>query len=379
MRVGTENKKRAYDLLFLLLSGGPVTQKISSTVSVKWQKEDWEALILIAFSQGVSGLFYYACEGRPELGWVPQWVSERLRKDYYVNFGRNMILSDELDRFCRLCDEKELPVLLMRGATFFQSIYPTVGVRPMIDLDLVVRQEDLSLCCEVLEALGYAPFPGYPFFYEKEDVYFDLHVDKAGFWKAPRWPTQLRIDDLDLWERTVSFQGHAYVRMMSLHDSLLSCCDHLQMHSFNRLIWFMDIIYLMRSEKPGFDWEGCLARAKEIGLDRSFCLVVEFLAANGVTDLPPNWLNIRPRLNWFEKKVRSKLLRNEREDLPGELISWLAIPGLSNKLKVVWDILSTRTTSLEGDKERIGLWGEKRIFRLIRQSFRKALKAVRKK
>lgn len=68
----------------------------------------------------------------------------RLKKEYQWSLARNMILFDELGRVLEAFNEAGIDVIVLKGAALAQTIYPDIALRPMGDVDLLVKKEGLE-------------------------------------------------------------------------------------------------------------------------------------------------------------------------------------------------------------------------------------------
>lgn len=126
-----------------LLDGGPVR---------------WQRLVDLARWHRVSPLLWELLRERAEpLGFdVPSGVLVALRDDVRGATARSLNLRFELDRILTLLDEAAIPAMLLKGAALVEAVYPHPGLRPMVDLDILIRREDLERAHATLaSALGY--------------------------------------------------------------------------------------------------------------------------------------------------------------------------------------------------------------------------------
>ncbi len=99
----------------------------------------------------------------------PKDVVRKLREKYLANAYRNTVLFHRLTELVARLNHKEIPVILLKGAHLAEFIYRDISLRPMSDLDILVREEHLS------EVVQIAFSAGYRFFYDKENA-----KDKSG-------------------------------------------------------------------------------------------------------------------------------------------------------------------------------------------------------
>ncbi len=90
---------------------------------------------------------------------APEGASPILRKAYYESAARNLLLFEALDELTVDFDARGLRPVILKGADFARRLYPSPAVRPMSDLDLWVRPEEVERAESALASLGYSPVP----------------------------------------------------------------------------------------------------------------------------------------------------------------------------------------------------------------------------
>src|SRR3954468_1093799 len=102
----------------------------------------WEPYVDWAIGQGLAPLAAYNLEYRLGGAGAPQWARDRLLSLYQGSLNDNVM---KLVNFKRAVDELSgRKVLLLGGASFAESVYPHVAFRPVAELELWVRAEDLD-------------------------------------------------------------------------------------------------------------------------------------------------------------------------------------------------------------------------------------------
>lgn len=102
----------------------------------------WEAYVDWAISQGLAPLAAYNLEYRLGGAGAPEWVRDRLMSIYTGSVNDNVM---KLVNFKRAVDELEgRKLLLLGGAAFAEALYPHVGFRPVLEIELLVRKVDVE-------------------------------------------------------------------------------------------------------------------------------------------------------------------------------------------------------------------------------------------
>lgn len=86
---------------------------------------------------------------------VPAFVAARLRDHYRATVLRNRMLLGALEEITALCAAKDIEIIPLKGATLARRLYRDPGLRPMQDLDLLVRPEAAAAAGRALRGAGY--------------------------------------------------------------------------------------------------------------------------------------------------------------------------------------------------------------------------------
>jgi hypothetical protein len=120
----------------------------------------WDALLKQAAWQRLSGLVAYHLMS-PELrALVPPQVQQMLRQIRYNNLARNMLLQKSLAELLTDFLKEEIPVIVLKGSALLENVYGSIDLRPMGDLDIMVRPEHLYRAEAIAFRHGYIHLTG---------------------------------------------------------------------------------------------------------------------------------------------------------------------------------------------------------------------------
>lgn len=233
---------------------------------------DWELMLDLARSQGVSALLYAAVRGQDL---VPEEIEATLRADYFGNARRNLLLFKELEAVLQRLDEAGVEVILLKGVALAEGVYGNPAVRPMTDLDLLVREEDVGKALELLSALGYETH--HPDLHPRDLL---LHTNELMLQKTGTINTLIEVHwrifwfeyyrdvlmVVNLFERSQTFNlGTTTALMLGPEDLILHLCGHLLHHYEDEeafpLIWLYDVAVVLHYYASDIDWEQVFERA----------------------------------------------------------------------------------------------------------------------
>jgi len=233
--------------------------------------DDWDCLSTYALYQDVGPVLYRRI-GR--LGVMPGAPASRMRDACRASAAKNLLLFADLGKILRATQAAGIPVIPLKGAFLAEAVYGDIALRPMADLDLLVKPADLPRAVQALRDLGY-----------DSDQPFDPVAQQAGFQDMPpmrrpggamvelHWTlvTPLcgaRIADEELqgiWERSVPATiAGVPSRALSPEDLLLHLCMHVSVHhrfADVGLKSFVDMAEVARHYENTLDWAAFAERA----------------------------------------------------------------------------------------------------------------------
>ena len=250
---------------------------------------------------------------------------ERCAQAYYHTVARNLLIYRELSRILTaLRGEGEgLPVVVLKGAALATTLYPSIGLRPMGDVDLLVPQARLSEALACLKALGYIePTPDMaPGVNRAVGHHVGLHGGKdiplrveahwilaagehdrhapsmAWFWRqTEEWNMEngewKREDGAQLLRSPVHFPPSIFQLTPTAH--LLYLAAHLMLQHGGaqaQLLWFYDIDLMVRRKADRLDWDELLRRAREFRWAAALHAALQGAQDRFDTPLPQGFLN----------------------------------------------------------------------------------------
>jgi hypothetical protein len=169
--------------------------------------------------------------------------------------------------------DNQLPVIALKGLSLAKTIYGDIALRPMSDMDLLVKEEDLVRAGRILLTLGYKPhFPAWesilkthhhlPPFTNKNGAMIELH------WNIVTPDSPIKVDLDGLWERACLIKvDNVEVRAFSPEDLFLHLCIHACVHLQTGLglMPLCDMAGLIKTSGDKIDWQIVIERATRWG------------------------------------------------------------------------------------------------------------------
>ncbi len=118
----------------------------------------WEQYVEWAIAQGLAPLASYNLEYRLPSANAPEWVRDQLLTIYSGSVNDNVM---KLVNFKRCVDELEgRQVLILGAAAFADALYPHVGFRPVLEIQILLRRMDVEGFTGYLAQHDFRPEPG---------------------------------------------------------------------------------------------------------------------------------------------------------------------------------------------------------------------------
>ena len=113
---------------------------------------DWEQLWRIVVAERCIGLFHQATR---DTNMLPSDLSAAVQDAYFQIGVQNILRYRELEAIIDRLDANGVDVALLKGVVLAQLVYGNLALRPMMDIDLLIRREHAEAALEALAQLGY--------------------------------------------------------------------------------------------------------------------------------------------------------------------------------------------------------------------------------
>jgi hypothetical protein len=237
-----------------------------------FSEADWDLFFRMAKAEGVAPLMYHAMTRSAFR--APEATRLKLQSVYYETAAFNQVLLTEMERVVQALNDAGIPVIVLKGAALAWTVYPDPALRPMNDLDLLVKTEDLERAKELIFSLGYhEPIPemarginrmtGHAYYLVKnnrEGMIIELH------WNLVSGDYDSRTPSIDwVWNNKLLLESNHSKNNIPIDVStllpellLIYLIGHLVLQhgkSTSRLIWLYEIYFLFISLDKEINWE----------------------------------------------------------------------------------------------------------------------------
>ncbi|MHB1270918.1 MAG: nucleotidyltransferase domain-containing protein [Thermoleophilia bacterium] len=233
---------------------------------------NWGILVSQSLKHGTCG-FLYRNTIKAGVELVPTEIQEQLKK-YYMMFALSgMRQLAEFIPVAKALEDHGVPIMVLKGAAVVESIYGgDFGLRPMSDIDILVREQDWPKIYELLKKTVFKPagkdFSAIMPKLTRYDV--EAHVQFAS---TSGSCLEFQFDLLTLgigmrdvtgvWNRSQeSVIEGIRVRVPGPEDQLLHMVVHANRHGCARLKWLVDIVETLQNS-DSLDWDLFLEIARK--------------------------------------------------------------------------------------------------------------------
>lgn len=229
---------------------------------------------------------------------IPDELWGQLRHAYFSATGRNLKVLNNMGKILNAFQEKEIPVIGLKGIFLVENVYHSIGLRTFCDLDLMVPKNKLHSTIQCLEDLGFQLST----YFNLRDINRDIkHVPPMAHtnglfveihWTILEEDEPFTIDTEGLWQRAMPAQiAGADVFALGYEDLILHLCTHMayQHHLQAGLRNLYDIYAVIKKHPDDIDWDLLVEIAKSWRAERviwiSFKLLEEILSLKLPTDI----------------------------------------------------------------------------------------------
>ena len=122
-----------------------------------WDTNDWEAARWAVQVYGIGPLLDRAAESWPDADALHPVFRSYLAEQRRLSGERVALLLQDLAEILRACEQEQIAAIPLKGSLLATLYYAEPGLRPMNDLDLLVRPADEQRMLRLLERLRYQP------------------------------------------------------------------------------------------------------------------------------------------------------------------------------------------------------------------------------
>lgn len=248
---------------------------------------------------------------------VPSKVMDFFKIRYYSTLLMNNYFREEFINLTEVFIKEDIAMLPIKGMALLGDIYNLESPRPMADIDILVKKQDLERAEGILIKCNYVKD-----FREGSELYWknkncNIPFKKNGRGRTVELHFALDLERFDmgalpkLWKRlrTINTNG-TEIKLLSPEDTLFSLALHQR--RFGKRLCLkntLDIVLLIKKYKDNFDWDYVL-KAARAGKARSTIFFALFQSKILLGTLIPDFVWESLRVSLLRKKLVVQLIKD---------------------------------------------------------------------
>ena len=227
---------------------------------------------------------------------------------FYTTASQNLITIHYLRELIERLEKKGPEVLFFRGVSLLGDVYPSLGDRGMLDVDVLVRERDKGRLEEVLKNMGLQE--NEPGVFGRIGFILDVHTSFLTPIRSILGGSCLTISLKEIFQRSISKQlDDIEIKIPCPEHLFISTAFHLQSHSF---VWekgWKDLVRIRQYYR--LSDEAILSEAKRMGAEKTLAYLNSLRPK-----LFPSWKdNLSRGERWIIKRVKEGKLNQNFGDL----------------------------------------------------------------
>ncbi|RMF94397.1 MAG: lasso peptide biosynthesis B2 protein [Nitrospinota bacterium] len=260
---------------------------------------NWQEITEMAVHYSLVPLLYTSLQRLDKKARLPAGTMMQLKTLYHQHAVQNLHMRKRLQEILSAFAKAGVPVVVLKGAALAEVVYPHIALRPMRDLDLLVRREDTGEADRLLRRLHYTALspPRFaawyrehhhlaPYMNRDRTLALELHHHLV----PPHIGVQVPVQDLWQRARPVSIASIPTL-ILAPEDLLLHLCLHLayldRFLGVGKLRALYDMALTIQRYQGELDWERLLGRGQAYKVDRGMYATLwlaRHIAGAGIPD-----------------------------------------------------------------------------------------------
>jgi len=234
------------------------------------QAVNWDQIIILALYNNIAPIIYRnLSQFDSEL--VPEETRETLKSYYTKSFLRTAPIFSDISKLLKEFNALNLKVIVLKGGSLAEQLYQDFSLRPMKDVDILVRKDDWP---QIKSTLSKFNFKGI-----KDPLELDLlagiSIDQQIAYENKNqtkieFKFNLFVLDFpdfnteDYWQDCIKIKvGGIDTYSLSLENQIVYLSSRMISCGFRNLLWFCDLRELINTYREKINWKKIIIEAKE--------------------------------------------------------------------------------------------------------------------
>ena len=306
----------------------------SGTLPSDLTAPEWQTMLDQASVQGLT----FWLQGFPGL---PASLREQVHQECLGMTARNLALAGELRMLLRAFRDHGIPCLPLRGLALAERLYGSVPPRPMGDIDLLVRKEDLARIQALFQDLGFSEMDRRPGFAGAFSYTLKFFVERSVMvivephWTIAYPPFADRIDMEAVWSRCTRARVVGEETLsLGREDLLVHLCLHLTHRDDAPFLWLYELDRYLREEAGAMRWDLFVSVSREARVEQLVGHALNEAVSNLGAPVPSVVFNSLGRHEpGHARPLAQRLVETPTVDGVESLANFFALNGLGAKFR----------------------------------------------
>jgi len=279
----------------LLYSIGACGQRIDIDKLMQLSAGDWDEIITYLESHRIAALFYYRLKSENLDSYIPNEFIKKLQEIHRCTVDDNVRMYFKISKVFSTLANEGIPFIVQKGAVLAESVYPSIGLRPMCDVDILAKREDMGTLEKVMSNLGWMANSDIPL--SDGDVNAPIAINYLS--ELNQIELHLNIHEIptfDPWVNAYTAKiASNDVLVMGKSDFLIHLCLHLYTHFYKQkgsnLIWWCDILEFIKRYEHEINWDYMIKIAREYDVENPIHHILYLIKDKLGGQVPSDFLN----------------------------------------------------------------------------------------
>ena len=364
-----DNSATFIDLMLWQCGAHHLTQRDRAQLhdlGMRLSQADWQSLQERSHAEGMDALVLAHAAEAGLLPVMPAQVAQALMASYRTNWIWNRRLRGEQQRIVDAILARGIDVVLVKGVTLAARYYGEIALRPIGDIDLLVRPEDAADCGRILSSCGYAPLPG-----RETPTQWHALVNRALAYRgnagitidvhwalASQPPYVAAFPQAEIWgsAEDLAPTGQSARRLSTADELRFLCYHYAAQHRDKRLIWLVDIAEILRALPSSWEWTQFVTDTIDRGLAKPVAVALDTAQhALGVKVPAKALLELHVAASHWKERMAWRAAQTSRYGIKAMYEHLKVQDGIAGQLAFAWQGLlwhailpaRTRVTALK--------------------------------
>jgi hypothetical protein len=263
---------------------------------------DWARISFFVMANRFGPIFSWALDGKSISGPYPR----RWQQTYEETWIKNTRANQVAVKFFEILESEGLKAVGLRGLNLANFVYPDLALRPMSDLDILIRPEDKERLVKILSALNHSPvkYIRTQLVYQIQGVTIEVHWS---FLTTRRYRAEFATAEL-LEAAETRFLPRGPVKVLAKEQEVIELIAHgFIHHEWHGFPLLMDLAFFIAN--PDLNWNYLSDWSRKHHLTRMFIFSLSLV--NSWLDLgqEDRWRDFGPAMPNLDKAVAAHLRR----------------------------------------------------------------------